>query len=87
MNEFFILLAWVAGIFIIFLFGKALKAPLKLIIKLIINGVLGGLVIFIINYIGQSFDFHISLNLFSALVVGTLGLPGVILLIILNAYI
>lgn len=79
-----ILLAWVAGIIIVFAFGKALKAPLKLAVKLLVNGIIGGIVIVIINLIGQNFEFQISLNIFSALIVGTLGVPGVILLIILK---
>jgi inhibitor of the pro-sigma K processing machinery len=83
-NNLFILLAWIAGIIIVFAFGKALKVPLKFAVKLLINGIIGGIVILLINLIGQYFDFHISLNIFSALIVGTLGLPGVILLIILK---
>ncbi|NLG89660.1 MAG: pro-sigmaK processing inhibitor BofA [Clostridiaceae bacterium] len=83
-SELLILLAWIAGIIIVFAFGKALKVPLKFAVKLMINGIIGGIVILLINLIGQYFDFHISLNIFSALIAGTLGLPGVILLIILK---
>ncbi|HAA25450.1 MAG TPA: SigmaK-factor processing regulatory BofA [Ruminiclostridium sp.] len=83
-NNLLILIAWIAGILIVFAFGKALKVPLKFAVKLLINGVIGGIVILLINFIGQYFDFGISLNIFSALIVGTLGLPGVILLVILK---
>lgn len=83
-NNLIILLAWIVGIIIVFAFGKALKVPLKFAIKLLINGIIGGIVILLINLLGQYFEFHISLNVFSALIVGTLGLPGVILLIILK---
>lgn len=84
MDSLYILLAWVAGIIIIMFFGKALKAPLKLILRLLINSLIGGMVIIVINFLGDFIGFHISLNFFSALIVGTLGLPGVILLIILK---
>lgn len=84
MDNLYILLAWVAGIMLVLFFGKALKVPLKIAVKLLFNSLLGGLVIIIINFLGQSLNFHISLNIFSALVVGTLGLPGIILLIILK---
>lgn len=83
-SKIYFLLAWVAGILLILFFGKALKVPLKLALKLLINGLLGGVVILLINLLGQTINFHISLNVFSALITGTLGLPGVILLIILK---
>lgn len=84
MDKLFILLAWVAGILLVLAFGKSLKVPLRLVLKLVINTLLGGMVLLLINLAGQYIDFHISLNLFSAMIVGILGLPGVILLIILK---
>lgn len=84
MNNLYVLLAWVAGIILVIVFGKALKVPFKLAIKLLINGFLGGMVILLINLFGQNIDFYIPLNIFSALIVGILGLPGVILIIILK---
>ena len=84
MDKLLILLAWVAGILLIMAFGKALKVPVKLAVKLLINGLLGGAVILLINLLGQYLNFQISLNVLSALIVGTLGLPGIILLIVLK---
>ncbi len=83
-DNLYILLAWIAGIMIVFAFGKALKVPLRIALRLFINGLLGGFIILLINLFGQWIDFHISLNILSALIVGTLGIPGVILLIILK---
>ena len=68
----------------ILILGKIFFFPLKKILKLIINSVLGGLLIFIINLIGENFNFHIGLNVFTASFVGILGLPGAGLLIILK---
>ncbi len=84
MDKLLILLAWVAGILLIMAFGKALKVPVKIAVKLLINGLLGGAVILLINLLGQYLNFQISLNVLSALIVGTLGLPGIILLIVLK---
>ena len=84
MDNIYILLAWVAGIIIVLFFGKALKVPLKIAMRLLLNSLLGGMVILVINFLGQYINFHISLNFFSALIFGTLGLPGVILLVILK---
>ena len=64
--------------------GKIFSVPLKALFKLIINSFLGGLIIFIINTIGATWNFHIGLNVITALIVGILGIPGAILLMILG---
>ena len=65
-------------------FGKVFSIPIKSILKLVLNSVLGGLLIFFINIIGGAFSFHIGLNIGTSLLVGILGLPGAILLIVLK---
>jgi inhibitor of the pro-sigma K processing machinery len=84
MDRGLIILAWVIGVFVVFTFGKALLLPLKVLFKLVINGILGGIAIILINIVGAPFGFTLSLNVLSALMAGTLGLPGVILLVILK---
>ena len=64
--------------------GKILLFPIKKIIKLVFNTIIGGAIIYIINLIGASFGFHIGLNIVTSLVVGILGIPGAILLVILK---
>ena len=48
-NTIIIFLSCIAGIII---FGKVLILPLKKILKLVMNSILGGALIFLINYIG-----------------------------------
>ena len=68
----------------IFIIGKIFLFPIKKILKLVFNTIIGGAIIYIINLIGASFGFHIGLNIITSLVVGILGIPGSILLIILT---
>ena len=68
----------------IFIIGKILVFPIKKILKLVLNTIIGAAIIYIINLIGASFGFHIGLNIITSLVVGILGIPGAILLIILE---
>lgn len=65
-NTIIIFLGCIMGII---LFGKMLILPIKIIIKLIINSLLGGLIISIINWIGIVFNFHLGLNIFTAIFV------------------
>ena len=72
------------GVAILFVVLKLLALPMKLIIKLVVNGLIGGVIIFVINLIGANFGFTIDLNWISALIVGILGIPGVIIAAILQ---
>ena len=56
----------------------------KRLIELIINILLGIIVLWIINRFGGSLGIAIPINIITALVVGILGLPGVIILLLLN---
>ena len=79
-----IFLTYVGAILLIFIFGRILVVPFKVLIKLALNSLLGGAAIFIINAIGEQWDLFIPLNVLNALIVGVLGLPGAILLLILQ---
>ena len=78
------LITYLACICFLFLFGKIFIVPIKKILKLVINSVLGGSAIFLINLIGGIWGFHIGLNVFTSILVGLLGLPGAVCLIIVK---
>ncbi|MFA5634439.1 MAG: pro-sigmaK processing inhibitor BofA family protein [Anaerovoracaceae bacterium] len=82
-----ILLAYGFGILVLYILGYLFLVPLRFLLKLIGNSIAGGLFILVVNWIGGNWDIHIPLNLLSALFVGVLGLPGAILLLILNNFI
>ena len=66
------------------LIAKLLSAPLKIVFKLLANAVVGAIVLVLINFIGGFFAFHIDLNFITALIAGALGVPGVIILAIIE---
>lgn len=78
------LLIYLASICFLFIFGKVFIVPIKKILKLLINSILGGVTIFLINLIGGAFGFHIGLNIFTSILIGLLGLPGAVCLIIVK---
>lgn len=77
-------ITYLACICFLFIFGKIFIVPIKKVLKLVFNSILGGLTILIINLVGASFGFHIGLNIFTSILVGLLGLPGAICLIIIK---
>lgn len=82
--DFTMILPILIGVAILFIVLKLLALPMKIIIKLVINGLVGGLIIFVINLIGANFGFMIDLNWITALIVGLLGVPGVVIVAILQ---
>ena len=71
-NTIIIYLACIIGLII---FGKIFIWPIKTILKIVGNSILGGLLIFIINLIGNTFNFHLGLNIITAIIIGVLGIP------------
>ena len=80
-------ITFLACVIMIFLFGKIFFLPLKSIIKLVLNSILGAFIIYIINLVGAVWGFYIGLNIFTAVFVGLLGIPGAILLVIIKLFI
>lgn len=79
------------GYFLIAILGlyilvKVFSWPIKILFKLIINALLGALLLIIVNFIGQYFNFYIGINGITALIAGFLGIPGVIFLIIFKLF-
>lgn len=78
------IITYLACICFIFILGRIFIVPITKILKLVLNSVLGGIVIYVINLIGGTFGFHIGLNFFTSILIGLLGLPGVVCLIIVK---
>lgn len=82
------LLVYFACVIAIFIIGKILFVPLKMIFKLILNSILGGILIWLINYLaGITWGLHIGINVITMLTVGLLGVPGAVLLTVLAIFI
>jgi inhibitor of the pro-sigma K processing machinery len=78
------LLAFLAGLVILYIVGMLLVVPIKILIKLLINGIIGGVLLWFFNLIGGIFGLFIAINPLNAVIVGILGVPGVILLLVLQ---
>lgn len=78
------ILGFLLGLVLLYIIGLILVIPIKVIFKLIINGLIGGLILFLFNLVGGLFGIAIAINPLNAIIVGLLGVPGVVLLLILQ---
>lgn len=72
-----VMMGSLAGLILIFLASTVFKMRMRTEVRLIINSMLGILTIFICNLFRVTI---IPLNLFNALLVGFLGIPGIVLI-------
>lgn len=82
--EVIIFLAYAAGLLVIYLLAKLFTFSGKVILKIIINSVCGGIVLIVLNLIGANFGVHLPINIVTGFGVGTLGIPGIILLYLIS---
>ena len=66
------------------LVGYLLLVPMRFLWRLVAGGVLGALALWLVNAFGGLMGLHVEVNPFTALAVGFLGLPGAVLVILLN---
>ncbi len=79
-----IIIGYALGLILLYLVGWLLLVPLKLLLRFIINGIIGGVALWILNLIGGLLGFSVALNPITALTVGFLGIPGLILILLLQ---
>lgn len=79
-----IILAYSAGIMLIFMVSWIFVKPLKFLGRLLLNSILGALLLIIFNYFGQFTGVNIGVNEVTALSIGILGIPGFIAILLLK---
>lgn len=76
--------SFAVGLALICLTGYLLLVPMRFLWRLLAGGVLGALALMLVNLAGALFGLSISVNPFTAMAVGFLGLPGAALVILLQ---
>lgn len=76
--------AYAVGLVLLFFLIRIFYTPLKFALKLVGNAIAGGLFLLFINLVGGIVNIQIGINIFTALTVGLLGIPGAALMLILQ---
>lgn len=72
------------SLFALYVLGKCIGLSVKILSKFIINGILGALLLILINLFGYFVDINLDISIINSLVAGFFGLPGVVLLLLLE---
>lgn len=79
-----IILAYSAGVMLIFMISWIFVKPLKFLGKLILNSLLSVIFLLIFNFFGQYTGIYIGVNEVTALILGILGIPGFIAILVVK---
>ncbi len=63
---------------------RLFSTPLRLALKVLVNTLLGFAALFLLNLASGLTGFSLGMNLFNALIIGILGVPGLALLVLLK---
>lgn len=78
------ILAYILALVLMLLLCRIFIKPLKSLFLLFLNSLLGGVGLFVFNYIFAGIGFSIGINIVTATTVGVLGFPGLVLLVLLR---
>ena len=78
------LFAFLLIIFLVWLASRILLKPLRLLMRILYNSLIGLVLLLVINFLGSYIGVFIPINIVTVLVAGFLGIPGIILLLILQ---
>lgn len=79
-----LVMVYAFGLFIVYVLAYILYVPLQYAMKLLTGLLLGGALLWVTNILGSRFGFSVAINPVTAFVSGTLGIPGVVLLVALK---
>ncbi len=76
--------AFLFGVLAIYVLIRLLYFPARALLKIAGNVVIGGLLIVVFNVLGGLWGLYIGVNVFTAAVAGFLGVPGILMLLVLQ---
>jgi len=79
-----IILAYTAGIMLVFMTSLIFFKPLKFLGRILLNSLIGAVILIIFNYFGQYTGVYVGVNEITALIIGILGVPGFIALLLVK---
>lgn len=72
------------ALFLLVAAARLFSAPLKLAVRVLLNAALGFLAMWLLNFTAAYTGLSLGLSVFNGLVVGILGVPGFVLLVLVR---
>ncbi|HHU29070.1 MAG: pro-sigmaK processing inhibitor BofA family protein [Bacillota bacterium] len=77
-------IAAIFALILLYYVGKMLAAPARALLRVLLTGGAGAAILFVFNLLAGLFNLTVGINVVTALIVGYLGLPGLIMLVVIQ---
>ncbi len=82
--DYSVVFAFLFGLLLIYVVVRLFYLPMRWLLVVLYNGLIGGVVLWLLNLVGSVVGLHIAINPLTALIAGFLGIPGVVILAIIQ---
>jgi inhibitor of the pro-sigma K processing machinery len=79
-----VILAVIFGLIVLYLVARMMVVPARLLLRLVACVLVGTGSLFLFNLAGGFFGVHLGINPVTSLLVGYMGLPGLVMLLLLR---
>ena len=80
------IMAYAVGIIVLYVFCLFFSGAVKLLFKTLINIIFGGILVYVFNFAGGILGITLGVNIFTSTTAGILGIPGILLLFAIKAF-
>ena len=80
----FVILILAAAVFLLKLLFRLLRLPVTWMLKLLLHALCGFVALFVLNFLGSYIGLYIDMSWINAAVTGVLGVPGVLILLLIE---
>lgn len=80
------IIGYILGLIIVLVVSGICLKPLKIVLRFVINSLVGLALVALINLVGSFFGIHIGVNPVSGLLLGLLGVPGIIMILLAQIF-
>jgi len=77
-------LSFLFGLLLLYVLARLFYLPLRWLFVILYNGVVGGIMLWVVSLVGGLVGIKVAINPITALIAGFLGFPGVVVLIIIQ---
>lgn len=70
------------GLAILFVIIKIFSLPIKIFVKLLVNGIIGYVILLIVNYFGSNIGVVVPITWVTSIICGIFGIPGALVLVL-----
>lgn len=78
------IIAFSFAVLLLYLAARMLLAPARFFMRLVANSLLGALLLVLFNLFGSYWGLSLGINIITAAVVGFLGVPGMVMLLLIQ---